>query len=59
MSSYDDVYKFRVRTKKNGKKHTIQKHSRGLNAIKQAVKNKELGYWAEGLIGKTWYELKI
>lgn len=61
-----EKYLFRVRTIKKGKKYTIQKHCRFGNAKKQALKNYELrnkneeaARWVEGLIGKTWYELKI
>lgn len=49
--------RFRVRTFVNGKKYTIQIHCRFGNAKKQALKNKD--HWVEGLINKSWYELKI
>ena len=54
---YQPAYKFRVRTFVLGKKYTIQAHCRFGNAKKQALKNPTR--WVEGLIGKTWYELKI
>lgn len=48
---------FRVRVIEKRRKRTIQEYYRFGNAKKQAITNP--GSWVEGLIGNTWYELKI